>query len=71
LLQLRSEPPLLGADPEFTLAVTRQRQLLLLFYQASLNAMAGHRTQWAQDMQRLLEGDDENLYYRWFGAGSL
>jgi len=67
LLQLRGEPPLLGADPEFTLSVTRHRQLLLLFYQASLNAMAGHRTQWAQDMQRVLEGDGENLYYRWFG----
>jgi len=70
LIQLRSEPPLRNADAEFTLSVKRHRQLLLLFYQAALNAMAGHQSLWAQDMQRVRAGDGENPYYRWFGAGS-
>jgi len=68
LVRLRSAPPLRGADDAFVQSVAAKRQLLLLFYQAALNAGAGHRALWARDMQRVLEGDGGNAYYRWFGG---
>jgi spermidine synthase len=63
----RSDPPLRGADPTFRKAMAVERQRLLLFYQAALNAQAGHPEAWARDMERVLEGDGGNAYYRWFG----
>ncbi len=68
LMALRSDPPLRRADIGFVKSVAAERQRLLLFYQAALNAGAGHRTLWARDMQRVLEGDGRNAYYRWFGG---
>ena len=70
LIALRTDPPLRGADDSFLTSMTVERQRLLLFYQASLNAMAGHQALWARDMQRVFEGDGDNLYYKWFGANS-
>ena len=70
LIELRTDPPLRATDDVFTQKVAAERRLLLTFYQASLNAMAGHRELWAQDMQRVREGDGENAYYLWFGGGS-
>ena len=70
LIELRTDPPLRAADDVFTQKVAAERRLLLTFYQASLNAMAGHQELWAQDMQRVREGDGENAYYLWFGGGS-
>lgn len=66
LIELRTDPPLLGADDFFVKAVAAERQILLIFYQASLNAMAGHQALWARDMQRVREADGNNAYYRWF-----
>jgi hypothetical protein len=68
LIGLRTDPPLRGADDSFVKAVAAQRQLLLFFYQAALNAGAGHQTLWARDMQRVMDGDGGNPYYRWFGG---
>jgi len=70
LIGLRTDPPLRGADDFFVKSVAAQRQLLLLFYQAALNAGAGHQALWARDMRRVLDGDGGNPYYRWFGGGS-
>ncbi|MDH5213128.1 MAG: fused MFS/spermidine synthase [Gammaproteobacteria bacterium] len=70
LIALRTDPPLQGADTEFAWAVAAQRQTLLLFYQAALNAAAGHRDLWARDMQRVFVREPDNAYYRWFGAGN-
>ncbi len=70
LMQLRTDPPLRGTDDVFTHKVAAERRVLLTFYQASLNAMAGHQGLWAQDMQYVLDRDDGNAYYRWFGGGS-
>ena len=70
LIGLRRVPPLRNADDAFVKSVAAERQRLLLFYQASLNAMAGRRDHWAQDMQRVLEGDGANAYYRWFGVNT-
>jgi spermidine synthase len=66
LIQLRTEPPLQGADDVFMKSVATERQRLLLFYQAALNAQSGYPELWARDMQRVLEGDGGNAYYRWF-----
>ena len=69
LIGLRTDPPLRGADETFRKAIAVERQRLFLFYQASLNAQAGYPEAWARDMQRVLEGDGRNAYYRWFGRG--
>jgi hypothetical protein len=70
LMELRTNPSLLGAEPSFVRAVSAERQNLLLFYQAALNGAAGHQELWAQDMTRVLAADGGNAYYRWFGATS-
>jgi spermidine synthase len=70
LMELRTNAPLLGADASFLRSVSAERQNLLLFYQAALNAAAGHRELWSQDMSRVLKNDGGNAYYRWFGATS-
>jgi len=68
LYGLRTSPPLRRADAGFMESVAAQRQLLMLFYQAALNADAGHKELWAQDMARVLKGDSDNAYYQWFGG---
>jgi spermidine synthase len=68
LIELRTDPPLRGADDAFVKSVGEERQRLLLFYQAALNGSAGYPGLWARDMRRVLETDGGNPYYRWFGA---
>ncbi len=70
LMELRSAVPLRGADETFTRTVAAERQQLLFFYQAALNAQSGYPELWARDMQRVLEVDGGNAYYRWFAANS-
>jgi spermidine synthase len=70
LIELRTDPPLAGADEEFVRGVRAERQRLLLFYQAALNGAAGHRDLWARDIQAVLATDGANPYYRWFGGDS-
>jgi spermidine synthase len=67
LIELRTDPPLRAADAAFVKSVAAERQRLLFFYQAALNGQSGHPELWARDMQRVLEGDGGNAYYRWFG----
>ncbi len=70
LIELRTDPPLRHADMTFLRAVATDRQVLLTFYQAALNAMAGHRDLWKQDMQRVFQADGGNAYYQWFGGNA-
>ena len=70
LIELRTEAPVRGADAAFVATMAAERQRLLLFYQAALNGSAGHQDLWARDMRRVLETDDGNAYYRWFGGKS-
>ena len=70
LIELRTAPPLRRADDSFLQSVSAERQILLTFYQATLNAMAGHQALWSRDIQRVSESDRENAYYGWFGGGS-
>jgi spermidine synthase len=71
LLDLRTDPPLRGADEAFLQSVAAHRTVLLTFYRAALNARAGDRAGWARDMQRVFEADGGNPYFRWFGGGSV
>lgn len=66
LIELRTDPPLLGANAEFLAAVTQARRNLLLFYQAALNGQSGYPELWARDMASVLEAEPDNAYYRWF-----
>ena len=68
LIELRTDPPLRRADMTFLSAVATERQVLLTFYQAALNAMSGHRDLWMRDMQRVFQADSGNAYYQWFGG---
>jgi len=66
LIGLRSQPPLRGANKTFLKSWALEHQRLMIFYQAALNAQAGHKELWAQDMKRLLDSDPTNPYFRWF-----
>ena len=69
LIALRTAPPLVNADDRFIRNMGVEQRRLLVFYQASLNAYAGHRDRWASDMERVLAGAGaDNAYYAWFGG---
>ena len=69
LLELRSDPPLWGADEKFRAAVVEERERLLGFYGAGLLAYAGKRELWATAFERVRHADGDNRYYRWFVGG--
>jgi len=71
LLELRSDPPLRGADARFHAAVVEESERLLGFYGAGLMAYAGEQEQWATAFQRVLRADGGNRYYRWFAGGGV
>lgn len=70
LIELRTDPPVRGADDDFQTRLRIERQRLMVFYQAALNAQAGHPDLWARDMQRLFASDPDNPYFRWFGKSA-
>jgi spermidine synthase len=70
LITLRTDPPVRGADEDFETRRRIERQRLMVFYQAALNAQAGHPELWDRDMKRLFESDPSNPYFRWFGKGA-
>lgn len=70
LLSLRTELPLLAAEPATKTAIAEAHNRLLLFYQASLNAYAGYRAEWARDMEVLMRVEPADPYYRWFVPSS-
>jgi len=70
LLGVRSEPPLRNADAAFRDQVAAAREGLLRFYEAGLYAYEGNRDGWGQSMQRAMDVEPDNPYYRWtLGAG--
>ncbi|WP_429820160.1 spermidine synthase [Ensifer sp. B1-9] len=70
LVALRSKAPLVGADAALEKPVADAHNRLMLFYQASLNAYAGYRDEWARDMELLMRVEPDNPYYRWFVSSS-
>jgi hypothetical protein len=69
LLELRSDPPLRGADEKFRVAVGEEGERLVVFYGAGLRAYAGEQEQWATAFEHVLRADGDNRYYRWFVGG--
>jgi spermidine synthase len=39
------------------------------FCEAGLDAYAGDRQRWAENMKKVLDEDGSNPYYAWFAAG--
>ncbi|WP_316396284.1 fused MFS/spermidine synthase [Bradyrhizobium sp. 33ap4] len=64
--QYRSEPPLKGADEQFTASLLSERRDLDAFYRAGLSAYAGNRQAYAREMASLSQAARRNPYYRWF-----
>ncbi|WP_431015054.1 fused MFS/spermidine synthase [Bradyrhizobium pachyrhizi] len=64
--QYRSEPPLKGADEQFTTSLLSERRDLDAFYRAGLSAYAGNRQAYAREMASLSQAARRNPYYRWF-----
>jgi spermidine synthase len=68
LLALRTDPPIADVDDALRNEVIRQRQGLLDFYTAGLAAYNGDRDGWVHAMQRVVDTDDNNPYYRWIAG---
>jgi spermidine synthase len=66
LMDLRTDPPLVGADAAFENSVANQRTILLSFYEAGLYAYFGDRANWEKTMAWVLHKDGDNAYFRWF-----
>jgi spermidine synthase len=72
IMELRTDPPLVGSDAEFGAAVEHERTLLLSFYEAGIYAYQGDQGHWQETMAWVLRRDPDNPYYRWFvGNDSL
>ncbi|MEC5398047.1 fused MFS/spermidine synthase [Uliginosibacterium sp. H1] len=65
LIELETPVPLRGADEALTKAIERERDNLLIFYEAGLYAYAGDRTNWLQSLQYVMRRDGDNPYYQW------
>ena len=65
LLSFKSEQHLINAGPEFSSEVLTERENLLRFYPAGLDAYRGDRKQWANDIDEALRKDSNNPYFRW------
>ncbi|MBS0344614.1 MAG: spermidine synthase, partial [Proteobacteria bacterium] len=70
LLEMRTEPPVQGADPALKEAIDRERELLYLFYRAGLFAYQGDREGWANDVRLLMRDAPANPYFQWFTGGT-
>ncbi|MDM0047204.1 fused MFS/spermidine synthase [Variovorax dokdonensis] len=70
LLDLRTEPPLQGADKAFIDKMTWERRVLYRFYSSGMNAYQGDRKAWLEDIREVVRVDPDNPYYRWFTGGS-
>ncbi|MBB5190731.1 putative membrane-bound spermidine synthase [Silvimonas terrae] len=66
LLNVRSPLPLMGADADLLARIETQQQALMDFYAAGLYAYAGDKENWQITLERALQADPDNLYYRHF-----
>lgn len=70
LVAVRSKAPIARGDAALEKSVSDAHNRLMLFYQASLNAYASYRDEWARDMELLMRVEPDNPYYRWFVSSS-
>lgn len=69
MLDMHTEPPLVGADDALLQGIARERDLLYLFYTAGLRAYQGDREGWAGDIRQLMQAAPANPYFQWFTGG--
>ncbi len=69
LLDLYTEPPLIGADDALRDAIRAERSTLWSFYGAGLDAYRGDRESWALRIRTVMRADPTNPYYAWFTGG--
>jgi spermidine synthase len=69
LLALKTEPPLIGSNFVLSSALFIERENLMMFYSAGLDAYRGERQAWAHDIGDVLKKDPTNPYYRWSVGG--
>jgi spermidine synthase len=65
MLSFRTEPRLMNADSVFSSEVSTERENLMRFYSAGLDAYRGDRKEWANDIGEALKKDSNNPYFRW------
>jgi spermidine synthase len=70
VLALRTDPTIAEASEPLMTEIATERRRLMDFYQAGLYAYAGERARWAENMDKVLNEDGSNPYYRWFLAGT-
>jgi spermidine synthase len=70
VLALRIDPVIANADKPLMAAIAAERRRLMDFYQAGLDAYAGERKLWAENMGKVFAEDRSNPYYSWFLAGT-
>ena len=66
IAELRSDPPLMGADPALKHDVALARQKLWTLYRAGYYAYTGETDRWESMIKRLLPEMRDNPYFRWF-----
>jgi spermidine synthase len=66
LLDLRTDPPLIGADAAERAAVANQRTILLSFYEAAIYAYHGEGDKWKATLTWVMDRDPDNPYFRSF-----
>ncbi len=70
MLALRTDPTIARGDETLVAAIATERRRLMDFYQTGLDAYAGERERWAENMGKVLNEDGSNPYYRWFLASA-
>ncbi len=70
VMALRTDPTIVDAGQPLMTEIATERRRLMDFYQAGLNAYAGERKLWAENMGRVLSEDRSNPYYSWFLTGA-
>ena len=69
LIDLSSDPPLVGASDALFQDIRRERATLQTFYAAGLDAYRGDREEWLRDITAVMRADPDNPYYNWFTGG--
>jgi spermidine synthase len=65
LLALRTEPLLIDSSSTSLADISTERENLMAFYAAGIDAYNGDRQAWARDISQTLRHDPGNPYYRW------
>ena len=65
LLALRTVPPLIDSSGTSSAEISAERENLMAFYAAGIDAYNGDRQAWARDISQTLRHDPVNPYYRW------